>query len=252
MIKAVIFDLDGTLANTLESLSYCTNRALADFGFPAQETEQFKRFVGNGARMQIARALRSAGDTETEKAGCGTDDDGYTTEPLHLEEVLERYLEYFEKDCMYKVVPYDGITELLDILKKKQVKIAVFSNKPHENTVNVIDTLFEKAYFNCIQGQMPDIRKKPSPDGLFLILDKLGVGRDEILYVGDSCVDMDTGKAAGVETIGVLWGFRGRDELLCHGADALIDRPAQLLEYLNIPGTDRRDDRRKTGGTQHD
>lgn len=230
--KAVIFDLDGTLCNTLESLSYCTNRALADFGFPPLPTESFKRFVGNGAGMQIARALRAAGDAEAPRAGEGPDDDGFLTRPVHHLQVLEKYLAYFEKDCMYHVEPYEGIRRLLETLKERKIRIAVFSNKPHENTVDVIETLFGKGYFDVIQGQMPSMNKKPAPDGVFAILTTMGLEKDQILYAGDSCVDMDTGRAAGVQTIGVLWGYRDRQELLEHGADALIEKPEELLEYL--------------------
>lgn len=232
MKKAVIFDLDGTLANTLESLSYCTNRALGEFGFPGLPAESFKRYVGNGARMQTIRALRAAGDEECQKENDRPDDDGFLTQPAHLNEVLEKYLEYFSRDCMYHVRPYDGICELLTYLKERKIKIAVFSNKPHDNTVNVIDTLFGTGYFNVIQGQTPSIKKKPAPDGIFAILDRLTLDRAEILYVGDSSVDMDTGKAAGVFTVGVLWGFREREELLRHGADALIEAPEELIQYL--------------------
>lgn len=230
--KAVIFDLDGTLCNTLESLSYCTNRALADFGFPALPTESFQRFVGNGAQMQIARALRAAGDAEAPGEGEKPDEDGFFTQPAHLLQVLEKYLQYFEKDCMYHVKPYAGIRKLLETLKEKGTGIAVFSNKPHENTVDVIETLFGKGYFDVIQGQTPSMNKKPAPDGVFAILSEMGLRAGEILYAGDSCVDMDTGRAAGVQTIGVLWGYRDREELLQHGANALIEKPEELLEYL--------------------
>lgn len=232
MKKAVIFDLDGTLANTLSSLSFCTNRALADFSLPALPTESFKRFVGNGARMQTIRALRAVGDAESGEKNEEPDEDGFFTQPRHLEKVLNRYLEYFSADCMYQVRAYEGIRELLEYLKKEGIRIAVFSNKPHENAVHVVETLFGKAYFDVIQGQTPSLKKKPAPDGVFAILDRLCLGKEEVLYVGDSCVDMDTGKAAGVETIGVLWGFRDREELMSHGADGLIEKPEELPGYL--------------------
>lgn len=246
MKKAVIFDLDGTLADTLSSLSFCTNRALADFSLPALPTESFKRFVGNGARMQTIRALRAIGDAEGCEKNEEPDEDGFFTQPQHLEEVLNRYLEYFSVDCMYQVRAYEGIRELLARLKKDEIRIAVFSNKPHENAVNVVGTLFGKAYFDVVQGQTPSLKKKPAPDGVFAILDRLCLEREEVVYVGDSGVDMDTGKAAGVETVGVLWGFRDREELISHGADLLIKRPEELLEYLAGDG------RQKSGGIRDD
>lgn len=232
MKKAVIFDLDGTLADTLDSIAYCANRALADEGFPViKDRESFKRMVGNGARMQMMRALRMVGDPEGE-AVAKPDADGFMTCPVHTEAVLERYMKYFEKDCMYQVKPYDGICRLLEELKRLGLKIAVFSNKPHENTKYVMDSLFGEGYFSIVQGQIPELNKKPAPDGVFEIMKKLGLKKEDILYVGDSSVDMDTGKAAGVKTVGVLWGFRTREELLEHGADALIDKPEELLKQL--------------------
>lgn len=232
MKKAVIFDLDGTLADTLESIAYCANRALEDCGFPGiEDVEAYKLLVGNGARMLMVRALRRVGDTEG-AALSEPDADGRMTCPAHIDEVMERYTRYFAKDCMYQVKPYCGIPELLENLKEKGVKIAVFSNKPHENTEYVIESLFGKGYFNVVQGQTDGLPKKPAPDGIFMIAKKLGVAKEEILYVGDSSVDMDTGKAAGVKTLGVLWGFRSEQELLEHGADALLKTPEELLRYL--------------------
>ncbi|MDO4294127.1 MAG: HAD family hydrolase [Eubacteriales bacterium] len=233
MKKVVIFDLDGTLANTLESIAYCTNRALADFGLPSIPTEQFKRFVGNGARTQITRALRFAGDPEREREG-GADDDGFSTSPAHLEEVFARYMEYFSADCMYRVEPYPGIRELLEELKRRSVRIAVFSNKPHANTEAVIRSLFGEGYFDAVQGQTPAIPKKPAPDGVYAILKDLGAKPDQALYVGDSWVDIETGKASGVRTVGVLWGFRDRQELEAHHADWVIGSPGELLGCLEV------------------
>jgi len=239
MKKIVIFDLDGTLANTLESIAYCTNRALADFGFSPVASEKIRKFIGSGARTQTIRSLRAAGDQETVPIEGYLDDDGNNTVPLHLEEVLARYMEYFAVDCMYKVAPYEGICELLQQLKKKGISLAVFSNKPHPNAVSVTDLLFEEGTFTVVQGQKPEILKKPAPDGVFAIMEQVSqktgqkITAADILYVGDSGVDMDTGKAAGVFTVGVCWGFRDSDELSAHGADALITKPEQLLELLS-------------------
>lgn len=232
MKKAVIFDLDGTLADTLASIAYCADRALLDEGFPViGDRESYKRMVGNGARMQMIRALRMVGDPEGE-AAAEPDADGFMTCPVHTEAVLERYMRYFAKDCMYQVKPYEGICGLLEALKKRGIRTAVFSNKPHENTKYVIDCLFGKDCFSVVQGQTEALKKKPAPDGVFAIIKKLGLQKEDILYVGDSGVDMDTGKAAGVKTVGVLWGFRTGQELMEHGADALIEKPQELLYQL--------------------
>ena len=223
MKKAMIFDLDGTLADTLESIAWCTNRALADFGLPAVELGRFRQFVGDGARTQVTRALRAAGDREG--APCGVaDDDGYLTRPEHLDDVMARYMEYFKTGCLYHVRPYDGMRELLASLKERGLKTAVFSNKPHPNAVDVVESLFGPACFDVIQGQEPSFPKKPSPEGVYRILRRLQAEAAETVYVGDSCVDMDTGKNAGLMTVGVLWGFRDAQELTAHGADALVRR----------------------------
>ncbi len=232
MKKAVIFDLDGTLADTLESIAWCVNRTLEDMGLPViAGQERFKQLVGNGARMLMARALCLAGDVP----GPGedkTDVDGIVVATARMEEAMERYTRYFEKGCMYRVKPYAGIGRLLQGLKEQNVRIAVCSNKPHENAVYVVESLFGKGYFDDVQGQLPGVPKKPAPDGVYMILERLGLQKEDVLYVGDSGVDMDTGRAAGLTTVGVLWGFRGKEELLEHGADALAENPGQLLDCL--------------------
>lgn len=133
---------------------------------------------------------------------------------------------------MYHVKPYEGIPETLDALKQAGIKIAVFSNKPHERTVDVVETLFGKDYFDEILGQADDRPKKPSPNGVFYLAEKLGVEIQDIAYVGDTSTDMMTGKSAGAWTIGVLWGFRGRDELEKYKADVIIDKPSDILSQV--------------------
>lgn len=239
MKKAVVFDLDGTLANTLASLAYCTNRALADFGYPPIEAEHFRKFVGNGARMQITRALRFLGVEETPveleealKKGRKPDEDGFFTEPKGLEEILSHYMDYFSKDCLYAVTPYPGIPELLSALKQKGIMLAVLSNKPDAQTKDVVEGLFGTSGFDLVMGQNSQRRKKPAPDGVEEIEKAFGIGPEEVLYAGDSGVDMDTAKAAGVMAVGVCWGFRTAEELKQHGADILIQRPEEMLECL--------------------
>lgn len=232
MKRAVIFDLDGTLADTLESISHCLGLALADCGFEPPEKQACRLLVGDGARMLVARALRRAGDAEGSAILPRPDADGYVTCPVHLEEVFARYTRYFEKGCMYRVRPYAGIQELLAGLKQAGVKTAVFSNKPHSNAVFVVESLFGKEAFDVILGQQDPLPPKPAPDGVYRILEKLSVTGEETLYTGDSGVDMETGKAAGLMCVGVLWGFRDARELLAHGAQALAEKPQDLLRYL--------------------
>ena len=216
MKKAVIFDLDGTLADTIASITYCGNLALSRFGLPSFGEEDYKHFVGDGAAMLIRRALLAAGDERLE----------------HFDEVYEAYLEIFAKDCMYQVKPYEGICALLEELKRLSVRIAVLSNKPDADSRRVVDELFGKGYFDFVQGQRADIPRKPDPAGVYRIMEAFVLPAGDFLYVGDSGVDMKTGRAAGIFTVGVLWGFRDRKELVENGADAVISKPLELLSHL--------------------
>ena len=216
MKKAVIFDLDGTLADTIASITYCGNLALSRFGLPSFGEEDYKHFVGDGAAMLIRRALLAAGDERLE----------------HFDEVYETYLEIFAKDCMYQVKPYEGICALLEELKRLSVRIAVLSNKPDRDSLRVVEALFGKGYFDFVQGQRADIPRKPDPAGVYRIMEAFVLPAGDFLYVGDSGVDMKTGRAARIFTVGVLWGFRDREELVENGADAVISKPLELLSHL--------------------
>jgi len=217
-MQAVIFDLDGTLSDSLESIAYCANRALKKYGFLEIDKEKYKYFVGDGADEMIRRSLYYAGDLMLG----------------HYEQVKAEYDRLFEVDCMYKVVPYEGILELLTELKKRNIKIAVLSNKPDLRTIDVVESLFGADYFDCVRGQRTGIPKKPSPHGVFEIIRELGVATEETYYMGDTSTDMKTGKSAGLFTIGVLWGFRDRKELEENNADAIISFPSEVLKYDKI------------------
>ena len=216
MKKAVIFDLDGTLSDSIHSIKYCGDKAMEAVGFGPFSTEEYKYFVGDGAANLIKRALIARGDDELN----------------HFDVAFTVYKEIFRENCMYKVAPYEGIEELLAALKERGVKLAVLSNKPHVETINVIETLFGRGTFDVIQGQKENVAIKPSPQGAFQILEQLGISVDEVLYLGDTATDMKTGRAVGAFTIGALWGFRERDELEAGGADVIIEHPLQLLHFL--------------------
>lgn len=219
MKKAVIFDLDGTLSDSIHSIKYCTDRAVAPYGFGPFSVEQYKYFVGDGAANLVKRALAAGGDTQG----------------VHFEEAFARYKELFAVDCMYEVKPYEGIPELLEALKKRGVKLAVLSNKPHAETIRVIETLFGQGCFDVIQGQVDGVPIKPDPAGAIHILEQLGMTAEEVLYLGDTATDMKTGKGAGAYTVGALWGFRKREELEEHHADAIIAHPMELLQIIDSP-----------------
>lgn len=217
MKKAVIFDLDGTLTNTLKSLWKSTNMALATAGLPPHEIDRYKYFAGNGAKELIRKSLIADGDTEL----------------VHFDSVMEAYNRIFEEYCMYEVKPYDGIRELLKALKEKGLHLAVNSNKPQPRTVDVVEEIFGKDTFDLLVGQCEERRRKPAPDGVNYILEQLHLNKEDVLYIGDTCTDMQTGKSAGVFTVGALWGFRDRQELVENHADAIIEKPLELLQYID-------------------
>lgn len=214
--KAVIFDLDGTLSDSIASIKYCADRAIAPFGYGPFPESEYKYFIGDGAANLIRRALAASGDRES----------------VHFDEAFTLYKKYFARDCMYQVKPYDGIPELLAALKKRKIRIAVLSNKPHDQAVDVVESLFGKGYFDVIRGQKEGAAIKPDPVGVFEILDELSLTAEDILYLGDTATDMKTGKSAGAFTLGALWGFRDRRELEESHADAVIGSPLELLEYI--------------------
>lgn len=215
--RTVIFDLDGTLSDSIHSIKYSGDRTMEQFGYGPFSVEQYKYFIGDGAANLVRRALAAGGDREL----------------VHFEEAYALYREIFRENCMYRVRPYEGIPELLAALKAQEIKLAVLSNKPHAETVNVIETLFGKTCFDVIQGQKESVPIKPSPEGVFRILEKLGLTAADTLYLGDTATDMKTGKNAGIFTVGALWGFRERKELEEGGADAVIEYPLELLRYTD-------------------
>ena len=216
MYKACIFDLDGTLTDTLESLTYSVNETLKEMTLPPITMEQCRQFVGNGAKVLIENALRASGDEELKLLDLG----------------METYARVFSKHCTYHVKPYDGILEMMDQLKARGVKAAVLSNKPHNQTLDVVNTFIGEERVECANGQREGVPRKPDPAGVFESMKMMGVSKEETLYIGDSDVDMVTGKRAGLVTVGVTWGFRSREVLEESGADHIIDRPEQLLELI--------------------
>lgn len=216
MYKACIFDLDGTLTDTLESLTYSVNATLRELGLAQITDEQCKSFVGSGARKLIERSLKAAGDSNLE----------------HMEEAMEVYGRIFKENCTYHVAPYEGIEEMLEKLKQAGVKLAVLSNKPHLQTRDVVAAFFKSGTFTCVQGQQEGVPRKPDPTAVIQLADELGVTREECLYIGDSDVDMQTGAAAGVTTIGVTWGFRSREVLEENGATYIVNKAKEIISIV--------------------
>ena len=213
-IKAVIFDLDGTICNTLEDLGECTNRALADFNLPPTPIEDYRMIVGNGVDTQMKRAIGE--EKYTKELG---------------DKVKEHFKRYYAQDYLKHTKPYEGMEEALDCLHEMGLMTAVFSNKPDEFAGKLCRELFGER-FSMVVGNRPNVPVKPDPSGLQPILKELGLKAEECVYCGDSCVDIDTGKNAGMKTIGAAWGFRGRKELEERGADAVTEQPNELPVLL--------------------
>ncbi|MGL5433977.1 MAG: HAD family hydrolase [Lachnospiraceae bacterium] len=216
MYRCCIFDLDGTLLDTLNSLTYSVNQTLKHFGYPEVYQAHIKRFVGDGYKMLVERALKHSGDSGL----------------IHYEEGLQVYREKFGMYSMHEVKPYDGIEDLLKGLKERGYKLAVLSNKPHAKTVENIEAIFGKGYFDYVAGERPEIPKKPDSAGIILIEDTLQVKPEECLYFGDTDTDMKTGTGAGLTTVGVTWGFRGREELESFNPQYVIDHPREVFETI--------------------
>lgn len=215
-MKACIFDLDGTLTSTLDSIHYSVNETLREMDLPDITKEECRQFVGDGARCLMERTLRRIGEENV----------------CRIDEAMEVYGRIFDENCTYLVEPYDGIVDMLQELKERTIQLSVLSNKPHPQTVKVVREIFGEGIFSYVQGQMDGIPKKPDPTGVWKLQEKMKVSKEDCLYVGDSEVDIRTGHAAGLETVGVLWGFRSKKALEDAGAENLITHPRELLDFL--------------------
>lgn len=213
MIKACVFDLDGTLADTVDSMAYAANEILKQLHLGTLPTENFKYYCGEGADMLVRRVLKAAGDLE-----------------LHYYETMRKlYREKFNANPMYRVQHYPGMPETVSELKRMGIRLAICTNKPDEAAQKVVHTMFGDE-FDLVLGQKEGLKRKPDPEGPLRIAETFGVKPEECLYIGDTGTDMKTGKAAGMYTAGVLWGFRDEKELLENGADVLVESPEDLLE----------------------
>ena len=215
MTKLVIFDLDGTLLDTIYDLAYSCNYALQLHGYPVHEVEAYRYFVGNGMTKLIERALpEEARRTEI------------------ILRVKKDFLAYYSAHAMEYTQPYSGIVQLLDALQEKGLALAVASNKIDEATRFLIQRFFPHISFVAVFGQRETVPIKPDPVVVNDILSTAGVSKEETLYVGDSGVDVDTAFHAGVPFVGVLWGFRPQTELESKGATRFISKPEELLGYI--------------------
>lgn len=212
MIRAVLFDLDGTLTNTLEDIADAMNRALRLNGLPEWPVDAYRYLVGDGAKKLAERAVR---------------------EQQELALAVQReYQAYYETHTRIKTQPYAGVTEMLRALQSRGVPMAVFSNKPDADTKGVVSYFFPDICFPEIRGQVEGIPVKPDPAGALLTAEKLGVSPDEVLYLGDTSTDMQCALNAGMHPVGALWGFRTEEELRTSGAEYVIRCPLDILPLL--------------------
>ncbi len=217
MIKACLFDLDGTLLDTLSTISYYGNLALEQFGFAPIEKEKYKYLIGNGAKILVERMLKSidAYDEDTSK------------------KVYDYYSESYNSDTLRYTKPYDGIADMLCDIKKRNLLSGIISNKPDFATCSVVNKIFDKSLIDSVRGQVDGVPIKPAVDGPLFVLKEMNVLPSETIYIGDTGVDMQTGKNLGAFTIGVLWGFREEKELIENGADLIVKNPHEIIKYID-------------------
>lgn len=209
----VIFDLDGTLLDTLDDLTNCINHTMNLFGYPKRTSEEVRSFVGNGIGMLVKRAVPK-----------------YVTDAQY-EIVLAEFKNYYTKHCNKTTKPYEGIPDMLRCLKEKGIKMAIVSNK-NQKAVTELKKIFFEGLIDIAVGDADGINKKPSPEGVFRALKELGSDVENAVYVGDSDVDVETVKNAGIRGLFVTWGFRDREKLVEAGATEFIDSPSEIVSLL--------------------
>ena len=214
--RAAIFDLDGTLLNTLPGIQTSAYLMLKDYELANVGPAEIRRFVGDGATMLVTRLLEHANGGK-----------------VPVPEALERYLSHFHRHCLDDIAPYPGIPELLNFLHSQNIPVAVCTNKPQDLAEINIHACFPDNSFLHILGDSPDHPKKPAPDGALRLAQAMQATPSQCLYIGDTNTDMRTGQAAGMFTVGAAWGFRSRNELAAFRPDYLAETPDQLLNYLS-------------------
>jgi phosphoglycolate phosphatase len=213
--KAIIFDLDGTLLNSLADLANAVNRVMLKHNFPIHEINTYRYFIGDGAKMLITRALPEQNRNEQ-----------------LIEECLDEFKKDYENNWHIESTLYPAIPEMLDSLSERGIRLAVLSNKPHEFTLYSVEYFLSEWKFEVVLGQKQDFPKKPDPAGALLIAEKMQLSPAAFCYAGDSGVDMQTASASAMFSIGVLWGYRPAQELQSNGANVLANTPVEILEFF--------------------
>lgn len=212
--SAVLFDLDGTLLDTLADLTDALNHTMSGFGYPSHPTDRVRSFVGNGIYKLVERALPTERRTEEE-----------------IGRVYGEFVRYYGVHCAEKTIPYPGIVGLVDDLWRKGIPMSVVSNKDEEMSRTLCERFFP-GKFVCVRGGRTGVPKKPDPTGVLAVLQEMGVDPTDVLYVGDSDVDYATARNAGTKVALASWGFRPRADLLALKPDFLADEPDGLRRWI--------------------
>ena len=215
--KTLIFDLDGTLLNSIDDIAICMNEVLKEFNLKVFEIPKYKYFVGYGVDILVENVLKAQ----------NREDDKFLRE-----KISKRFKEVYDNVLHKNTKPYDGIIELLETLQENSCNLAVLSNKPHNLTVSYVNNSFPNINFLEIHGQKSDVPKKPDPFMALEIAKKINVDPKDVYFIGDTKVDMQTAKSANMTAIGVLWGFRDEKELKDFGADHIVNNPLQIIKII--------------------
>ena len=214
MFRAVLFDLDGTLTDTLSDIACAMNRALRLHGLPEWPVDAYRYLVGNGAKVLSERCVRERQELAPA--------------------VRADYQAYYEQHNLVRTRPYDGVPEMLRALAEAGMTLAVLSNKPDADTKNIVRHFFPDIPFSVVRGQVEGVPVKPDPAGAIAVAREMGVAPGDFLYLGDTAVDMRCALAAGMHPVGALWGFRTAEELRDNGAEALVQQPGELLALAGV------------------
>jgi phosphoglycolate phosphatase len=213
--KAVLFDLDGTLIDTVDDIGDAANRVLSNRKFPTHSISTYRLFIGEGVRMLFTRALPEEDRNQDLITTC-----------------LKEFIEDYRYNYNVKTKLYDGVPELLDMLTQRGLKLAILSNKPHPITKDCVAFFLSQWDFNVVLGQHDSIPRKPDPKGALEVAQRLAILPSKFIYLGDTAIDMKTAVSAGMFPVGVLWGFRPLEELMKNGARIVIDEPMQLMDVI--------------------
>lgn len=215
--EAVLFDLDGTLLDTVDDIGDAANRVLSNRDFPIHPISTYYQFIGEGVKVLFTRALPKEERSEDLINTC-----------------LKEFVEDYRRNYDVKSKPYDGIPEMLNALSERNLKLAILSNKPDPLTKDCVTSLLSNWDFGVVFGQRDSVPRKPNPQAALEIAEKLTISPSNFIYLGDTAIDMKTAVSAGMFPVGVAWGFRPVKELKENGARVIIDKPIQLLDLIKV------------------